>query len=258
MKTNYILLFGHVLKQNVTYLFMHVNFFMLLYELRILHGCKGAEDMAKMSGEIILANSYPLFMEQGYEKTSMRQIAKACDITVGNISYYFAKKEDLFMAFYSEIVASSRKVLAERFNDGLSPWCSYIAKETCILETFYLDIRYRRLYLEATNIEALREMYITYHKERFLDAFEAEDFGCDDHTVKMMSAIVSAVECQIINSFAAEIDEETFKDFAMRIFFVQTDFLGLARESVRPDLEEGIKIARAYIHKEFLTFPSEN
>jgi AcrR family transcriptional regulator len=56
-----------------------------------------------------------LFRERGYEETTMRAIAEAAGVAVGNAYYYFKSKEHLIQAFYErtheEHLAASRVVL---------------------------------------------------------------------------------------------------------------------------------------------------
>jgi AcrR family transcriptional regulator len=49
----------------------------------------------------ILASALDLFRERGYEETTMRAIAEAADVAVGNAYYYFRSKEQLIQAFYA-------------------------------------------------------------------------------------------------------------------------------------------------------------
>lgn len=46
-----------------------------------------------------------LFQERGYDKTTMRAIAKEAGVSVGNAYYYFAGKEHLIQGFYDRIGA---------------------------------------------------------------------------------------------------------------------------------------------------------
>jgi AcrR family transcriptional regulator len=52
--------------------------------------------------EDILQASLKLFAEKGFHGTSMRDIARAADITEGLIYHYFASKRDLFRAIIEE------------------------------------------------------------------------------------------------------------------------------------------------------------
>lgn len=51
--------------------------------------------MAAQTKEDILITARDLFNRYGYSNISMRDIAKELDISVGNLTYYFKKKEDL-------------------------------------------------------------------------------------------------------------------------------------------------------------------
>jgi len=63
----------------------------------------------------ILETALVLLRERGYEETTMRAIAEAAGVAVGNAYYYFRSKELLIQAFYErshdEHLAASRKVL---------------------------------------------------------------------------------------------------------------------------------------------------
>ena len=43
----------------------------------------------------IISNSRKLFNEHGYHEVTMRMIANKCNISVGNLTYYYAKKKDI-------------------------------------------------------------------------------------------------------------------------------------------------------------------
>ncbi|WP_290862356.1 TetR/AcrR family transcriptional regulator [Hamadaea sp.] len=52
---------------------------------------------------LIVATAIRLFAENGYEKTTMRAIASAAGLSVGNAYYYFSSKEALVQEFYLEL-----------------------------------------------------------------------------------------------------------------------------------------------------------
>jgi AcrR family transcriptional regulator len=56
---------------------------------------KGSETRAR-----ILESALNLFLERGYEETTMRAVAEAADVSLGNAYYYFESKEQLVQAFY--------------------------------------------------------------------------------------------------------------------------------------------------------------
>ena len=54
--------------------------------------------MAQSTRQDILACARRLFDRHGYNGVSMRDIAKELDISVGNLTYHFKKKENLLEA----------------------------------------------------------------------------------------------------------------------------------------------------------------
>lgn len=61
--------------------------------------------MASSTREKILAASLRLFNEQGYRNVTMRAIADALSISVGNLTYHFAKKQDIAAALMDDVFA---------------------------------------------------------------------------------------------------------------------------------------------------------
>lgn len=56
----------------------------------------------------ILETALGLFQEHGFEKTTMRMIAEACDLSLGAAYYHFKTKEELVLQFYAETGAEAR------------------------------------------------------------------------------------------------------------------------------------------------------
>lgn len=65
----------------------------------------------------ILAGALDLLQEHGYEKTTMRAIAKKAGVSLGNAYHYFGSKEHLIQAFYHKLhdehVAALRPALEQ-------------------------------------------------------------------------------------------------------------------------------------------------
>lgn len=68
--------------------------------------------------DAILAVAAGLFRRQGFERTSVREIAHALDMTSGSLFYHFASKEELLMVIMEEglrdITKSVREALATK------------------------------------------------------------------------------------------------------------------------------------------------
>ncbi|UQX87677.1 TetR family transcriptional regulator [Jatrophihabitans telluris] len=80
----------------------------------------------------IVAAAMSLFIEQGYQATTMRAIAAEAEVSLGNAYYYFASKQHLVHGFYDELQRSHELAaeaalaevtgFAERLQVSLSVW----------------------------------------------------------------------------------------------------------------------------------------
>jgi len=69
--------------------------------------------------ERILDVALELFNEQGYDKTSLRQIAERLGVTKAALYYHFERKEDIFLELHLRLHRLGGSVLDEL--DGLGP-----------------------------------------------------------------------------------------------------------------------------------------
>src|SRR5436190_17895768 len=53
--------------------------------------------------ELILSSALDLLQDHGYEKTTMRAIARRAGVSLGNAYHYFGSKEHLIQAFYHRL-----------------------------------------------------------------------------------------------------------------------------------------------------------
>ncbi|MGW4439053.1 TetR family transcriptional regulator [Streptomyces sp. NPDC004596] len=65
----------------------------------------GPQSKSEQTRALILETAMRLFQERGYDKTTMRAIAKEAAVSVGNAYYYFEGKEHLIQGFYDRIAA---------------------------------------------------------------------------------------------------------------------------------------------------------
>src|SRR5262249_8945970 len=68
--------------------------------------------------EQIVEAALRLFREQGYQGTTMRAVAAAAGVSVGNAYYYFSSKEELVQGFYDHLVADQTRACAPLFARG--------------------------------------------------------------------------------------------------------------------------------------------
>ena len=75
--------------------------------------------MDNATQEKLFAAAIPLFAKKGYAAVSIREIAKAADVNVSSISYYFRGKEGLYHAIIESHVATIAKAVLSA--ESLSP-----------------------------------------------------------------------------------------------------------------------------------------
>src|SRR2546423_1816435 len=61
---------------------------------------------------LIVETALRLFREHGYDRTTMRAIAREAGVSVGNAYYYFDSKEHLVQGFYDRVQALHREAAA--------------------------------------------------------------------------------------------------------------------------------------------------
>lgn len=124
--------------------------------------------------EIIAQESRRLFNERGYQDVSMREIAAACGISVGNLTYYYPRKEDLLMLEHDGIMQTFLdEVMGEA--DELEGLQGYFTLECAFIHYILSDDAIGRLYRDVINIPSLRRRYCEAHYELYCRFVEPEE-----------------------------------------------------------------------------------
>ncbi|MDP1691171.1 MAG: TetR/AcrR family transcriptional regulator [Burkholderiaceae bacterium] len=96
---------------------------------------------------LILREAARLFRESGFERTSVRQIAEAVDMTSGSLFYHFTSKEDLLVA-----------VMEEGVRDVFAAVSSGLAGEPRLPERVLAMVQCHLTALLGLNLDALTVM----------------------------------------------------------------------------------------------------
>ena len=83
--------------------------------------------------ELIIQAAIELFSENGFEGTSIRDLAAKADVNVAMVNYYFGSKEKLFEAMVEQKASFIREKLEEIVND---PNKSEIEKVDMVIENY--------------------------------------------------------------------------------------------------------------------------
>lgn len=84
-------------------------------------GRRQSAEEQESTRERILDIALDLFTEQGYDKTSLRQIAERLGFSKAAIYYHFASKEDILMALHMRLHDFGRDALQAAGAGGVSP-----------------------------------------------------------------------------------------------------------------------------------------
>jgi AcrR family transcriptional regulator len=126
---------------------------------------------------MVLEAAYELFLERGYEATSMAEIALRAGVSKPVVYDCFASKEALFAAVREEL---ERRILAdvavalERAKEGGDPERTVAAALTAFLEAVERSPNlFRYVYLPAPGVDPATEARIDALRASGLDAFAA-------------------------------------------------------------------------------------
>lgn len=152
--------------------------------------------------EKILKTTRRLLLEQGYEKTTIRQITTACDIQIGTVYHFFKNKEDIF----SSIAESLFERVVQKASEGVDPHdtCLIFAHEIRLhLSIIFHDSKSRELYLVAYNSPLIAEQILhrTINRNRQLFEKYCRDFTQEDHLVRasFINGCIQALTVQTYN-----------------------------------------------------------
>lgn len=120
----------------------------------------------------ILAKAETLFAEQGYSGTSVREIAKAANVNVAMISYYFGSKEQLLMEIFryrSDYLQTQVDDLMN--NDALTWW----GKLDVFIEHYvdkFVNNQHLHLIIQREVNSNTNSELATFIKERKVEHFQ--------------------------------------------------------------------------------------
>ncbi|MEC4004933.1 TetR/AcrR family transcriptional regulator [Flavobacterium sp. SUN052] len=97
----------------------------------------------------ILQVSEKLFAEEGFDGTSVREIAKLANINVAMISYYFGSKEKLLESIVLYRIGSMGLRLENLLNENISP----VVKIEKIIEFYIIQVNKNRHIHQIVNNE---------------------------------------------------------------------------------------------------------
>lgn len=147
----------------------------------------------------VVAAALELFRSQGFEQTSVEQIAKAAGVSRSTFFRQFGGKEDVVFADHEVLLDELRDFLAQRHAD---PWEAVCRASQHVFSHFARDPEIARLrYQIVRTVPALREREIVtvFRYERLFDEYLRRSLpGIDPLNAVGFAALVTAVHNHVL------------------------------------------------------------
>ena len=147
----------------------------------------------------VVAAALELFQSQGFDQTSVEQIAKAAGVSRSTFFRQFGGKEDVVFADHEVLLSGLRAFLAEGHDD---PWEAVCRATQQVFAYFAHDPELARLrYQIVRQVPALREREIVtvFRYERLFDEYLRSALpGIDPLDAVGFAAIVTAVHNHVL------------------------------------------------------------
>ncbi|MBT8340410.1 MAG: TetR/AcrR family transcriptional regulator [Desulfatitalea sp.] len=121
----------------------------------------------------IVISSARLFAEQGYEKTSMRQIVKESKISSGSIYHFFKNKESiLFSIFFENIYNQLLLLNQEMIREFKKPLIQFSVSAAVLIAVVLENPKSLNLFRVSWTIQAIEETVLQISMKRTRDILE--------------------------------------------------------------------------------------
>jgi AcrR family transcriptional regulator len=144
---------------------------------------------AQKTREIILKVALELFGAKGYSRTTMRDIAKQAEVSVGNAYYYFQSKEEMIL----EVFVRSQRDAEIRNRQTCDQTRSFKAR--------FLDLQFHRLDLLSEH----RELFVVLtqagiHPDHPLSPFSAEMASLRNDATALIGEAVEGSDLKVTST----------------------------------------------------------
>jgi AcrR family transcriptional regulator len=141
----------------------------------------------------ILDTALELFADQGYDKTSLREIAERVGVTKAALYYHFRSKEDILVALVEPVASMQESVVAALRSGELHDPAVWPATLESVLDALFENRRLFTLFerndnalLELAQEGAFAETHLEMH--RLTEAFFADETIPLMHRVRLAGA----------------------------------------------------------------------
>lgn len=149
----------------------------------------------------ILRISTELFLKQGYDKTTIRQIADCCGIGRGHLYYYFRKKEDILIHIFKKILTKIYSDVIENSDDKIEVLHSYALIQSVYTYTLALNENLLRIYLEGSNVDIIRRESQNILINLCQKKSTSSKYNVKEKDIKFSVIVGYAGECELLKRY---------------------------------------------------------
>jgi AcrR family transcriptional regulator len=124
--------------------------------------------------EALLEAAVRQFAQNGYDKTSMRDIAGVAGMLAGSIYYYFPTKEHLFLAVHEHAIRHICDRVRGAMDPQADPWTQLTQAAQCYLESMLNEFEYASIAITEFPRRRSPELRtpLIEHRRQFEDIFD--------------------------------------------------------------------------------------
>lgn len=149
----------------------------------------------------ILDKSAQLFLSQGYEQTSIRQIAEVAGMLKGNLYYYFRKKEDILLCLFQDSIKSLYSELLTIIDD-VNPFICYAVMIRTYMHILDENRALLKIYIDASKVPTLRLAFFNILNQVFNDLIMHSQFSFCEDKLYISTLASASVEAEMVSQYA--------------------------------------------------------
>lgn len=189
---------------------------------------------------LIIEKASELFISQGYEKTTIRQIATACNLGRGHLYYYFKKKEEIILYLYKSLIEKIYDYINRKHSMELEPLVSYAIIQYIYIYIISKDQEIFRIYIESSGIDSIRNEYIEILKEILKDKIEHKNYNFTEKDINLSIIIGSAGESELLRRYCNKENDLNLEDIITSIIKTRLLLLNIDSDSVNDIINKAI------------------
>ena len=142
----------------------------------------------------IIRTATELFLEQGFDATTVSMISKKIGISTGNLTFYFPKKETLLVTPVKELCDFQWKMMKQSVGEGETLLMAYCLEITAIAACCDEDPKAKSFYSAAYSHSETLAMIQENDTEKAKDVFKKYRPDWSDERFEQAENIVSGIE----------------------------------------------------------------